>query len=468
MSLLATQINSIRMANDFDKNERRWSEFGALDHFIMDTNAQGGIVNPQIVDMARRSMGKVMDFPAIKYDGGNVSIGSSRSLTIADSELTSVIINVTFTTYTFGFTQVPVLFTNNEIGMQQDFEAKLKTYVRKLADTLDLAAISALNTNRTQVVENLLGKYSFAANTLIVTDALKEDILGDIDPLFRAGDLSADRYTVIGDMGLLSIINNISEKGLYQDVFKQKGQLSNRDFKFTNRLTATAGKRAAAFAVINGNCAMLSRFERECLAGTRARTGHEWGIETLPWLGIPVGTYTYESVDDYSAIAGAASADMDRVRKIHYGFAVDQAFVTVYNSLPAERMNPFLKIHINTAATDADTTAPTVDSTSSASLASVTVTFDEPMAIDLAGTLLTGDVADYFDLTVATPGAAISAAVANETGTQVVFTLSPTTNLAADDDISANIPLYDAKGNALADLKVTEVNAGATAWEDPS
>ena len=80
---------------------------------------------------------------------------------------------------------------------------------------------------------------------------------------------------------------------------------------------------------------MLVRFERDCLLGTVSGDGHEWGIATLPLLNIPCGTYFYDSVGNYSGIAGAATADMVRTRKEHYGFAVDIAFLTPYNSVPS-------------------------------------------------------------------------------------------------------------------------------------
>ncbi|MEG0580046.1 MAG: hypothetical protein RR490_09030, partial [Niameybacter sp.] len=63
-------------------------------------------------------------------------------------------------------------------------------------------------------------------------------------------------------------------------------------------------------------------------------------------LNFPVGTYYYESVDDYNTIAGAASADMTRNLKQHYGFAVDVCFVTAYNSDPSSLASPIIKLQI--------------------------------------------------------------------------------------------------------------------------
>jgi hypothetical protein len=62
---------------------------------------------------------------------------------------------------------------------------------------------------------------------------------------------------------------------------------------------------------------------------------------------MPVGTYFYDSVGDYSGIAGVATADMVRTRKEHYGFAVDVAFITAYNSDPDANPSPILAFNVS-------------------------------------------------------------------------------------------------------------------------
>ena len=67
-------------------------------------------------------------------------------------------------------------------------------------------------------------------------------------------------------------------------------------------------------------------------------------------FGIDVSAETmvvYDSVGDFSAIAGAATADMKRTRKEHYGFAVDVAFITAYNSDPATLPSPILAFNVS-------------------------------------------------------------------------------------------------------------------------
>ena len=137
----------------------------------------------------------------------------------------------------------------------------------------------------------------------------------------------------------------MSEKGLYNEVNKQL-EYSDKILHFTNEITNASGKYGTAYAVTDGMLGLLFRFEREAILGTKARTGHEWGIENLPMLNIPCGTYYYESVSDVSAIAGAETQDMTRGLKQHYGFSVDVAVITPYNSDPTTVASPIVQLQV--------------------------------------------------------------------------------------------------------------------------
>ena len=154
-----------------------------------------------------------------------------------------------------------------------------------------------------------------------------------------------------------SIMRKLQQHGLYNDVNKQN-EFGTKIVHLTNNLAATEGKYAQGYAVNAGALGMLTRFERDCLLGTVSGDGHEWGIATLPLLNMPVGTYFYDSVGDYNTIAGAATADMVRTRKEHYGFAVDIAFITAYNSEPTTLPSPILAFNISN--TDATYAKPVV------------------------------------------------------------------------------------------------------------
>lgn len=342
MSLINTRIQNVRAQSNLDKNELRPSRYGGLDLFMQQSDDPSGILTPELKQKAETSIGNTLQTPVIDFDGG-ISIGNTRSVTIADSENTSQMMNISFATYSWGFTIVPAMFMNNEISIQKDFERKFNKYLFKLGQVLDSAAIAALSAAKTQVFNDLLA-YTQTGNVIQAPWTLRENIMGDIDPMMAANDHFGQVH-LLGNGGVESIIRKLSESGLYNAEMKML-QYSDKILHFSSRIANDTDEYANMYAVQGGSVGILTRFERESLLGTKMADGTEWGIDTLPMLNFPVGTYFYESKGDFNTIAGVATADLTRARKEHYGFAVDIAFLTGYNSDPATIANPIMKAAI--------------------------------------------------------------------------------------------------------------------------
>lgn len=331
MSLVLTRIQNIRANSNLDKFEYRPSRYGALNAFMVQSEDPTGILTEELKQKARTSIGNTLETPVIDYDAG-ITIGSTRTLTIADSENTSKMVQIAFTTYAWGFTIAPAMHMNNEIGIQKDFETKMMKYIYAFAKKLDEAALAQLAASKTQILKNKL-LYDFSSNAINAKWTERENVFGDFEVMMGANDFYGQLH-IVGDPGVESIMRKLQQHGLYNDVNKQN-EFGTKVVHLTNNIAAAGGKYAQGYAVNAGSLGMLTRFERDCLLGTVSGDGHEWGIATLPLLNMPVGTYFYDSVGDYKAIAGDATADMTRTRKEHYGFAVDVAFLTAYNSKPS-------------------------------------------------------------------------------------------------------------------------------------
>lgn len=331
MSLVQTRIQNIRANSNLDKFEYRPSRYGALNAFMVQSEDPTGILTEELKQKARTSIGNTLETPVIDFDAG-ITIGKERTLTITDSENTSKMVQIKFTTYAWGFTIVPAMYMNNEIGIQKDFETKMMKYIYKFAQKLDEAAIAVLAANKTQVIKNSL-LYDNIGNIIEAKWSERENVFGDLEVMMGANDFYGQLH-IVGDPGVESIMRKLQQHGLYNDVNKQN-EFGTKIVHLTNNIAANSGKYAQGYAINAGSLGMLTHFERDCLLGTVSGDGHEWGIATLPLLNMPVGTYFYDSVGDYSAIAQAATADMKRTRKEHYGFAVDVAFITAYNSSQA-------------------------------------------------------------------------------------------------------------------------------------
>ena len=343
MSLVLTRIQNIRANSNLDKYEYRPSRYGALDAFIQQSNDPTGILTPELKEKARTSIGNILETPVIDYDG-NITIGNERTLTINDSENTSKMVQVTFATYAFGFTIAPAMYMNNEIGIQKDFETKMMKYIYKLAQKLDQDALAKLATEKSQIIKNPL-LYAATKGQISAKWTERENLFGDLDPIMAANDFFGQLH-IVGDAGVESIMRKLAQHGLYNDVNKQN-EFGNKVVHLTNNMALSASKYAQGYAINSGSLGFMTRFERDCLLGTVSGDGHEWGIATLPLLNIPCGTYFYDSVGDYSAIAGTATADMTRTRKEHYGFAVDIAFMTAYNSDKTKLASPIIGFDIS-------------------------------------------------------------------------------------------------------------------------
>ena len=343
MSLVLTRIQNIRANSNLDKFEYRPSRYGALNAFMVQSEDPTGILTEELKQKARTSIGNTLETPVIDYDA-DITIGSTRTLTIADSENTSKMVQITFATYAWGFTIAPAMYMNNEIGIQKDFETKMMKYIYAFAKKLDEAALAALAANKTQVLKNPL-LYDWSANAINAKWTERENVFGDLEVMMGANDFYGQLH-LVGDPGVESIMRKLQQHGLYNDVNKQN-EFGTKIVHLTNNIAAAEGKYAQGYAVNAGSLGMLTRFERDCLLGTVSGDGHEWGIATLPLLNMPVGTYFYDSVGDYNTIAGAATADMTRTRKEHYGFAVDVAFLTAYNSAPSTLASPILAFNVS-------------------------------------------------------------------------------------------------------------------------
>lgn len=343
MSLVLTRIQNIRANSNLDKFEYRPSRYGALNAFMVQSEDPTGILTEELKQKARTSIGNTLETPVIDYDA-DITIGSTRTLTIADSENTSKMVQITFATYAWGFTIAPAMYMNNEIGIQKDFETKMMKYIYAFAKKLDEAALAQLAASKTQILKNKL-LYDFSSNAVNAKWTERENVFGDLEVMMGANDFYGQLH-IVGDPGVESIMRKLQQHGLYNDVNKQN-EFGTKVVHLTNNIAAAGGKYAQGYAVNAGSLGMLTRFERDCLLGTVSGDGHEWGIATLPLLNMPVGTYFYDSVGDYNDIAGAATADMTRTRKEHYGFAVDVAFLTAHNSAPSTLASPILAFNVS-------------------------------------------------------------------------------------------------------------------------
>jgi hypothetical protein len=352
MSLAATMMQDIRTNGNIDKYEYRASRYGALSLFQKQTNDINGIISPEMEQEFWSSVGRNFTTAVIDYENVSIKVGEPRSITVGDSENTSKLVTITPTSLSFGFTMVPSLYLNNDIGYQKDFNIKMLKYLHAMATQLDNMCITKLITERTTKIENTLG-YDYADGLLVSSNAKKSHIIGSLDAMMNSNDFY-DTIDIVGDAGLQDLIAQLRQHGTYNDQNKQL-EYAGKNLYYTNRLPLGQDKNgkphfAKGIAVNAGSVGLLWRVDRESLVNRMTNISYQWTTGRLPMLDIPIGIMEYESVGDYSGIAGNASADMSASYKQHYGFSVDVALVCAYNSLGTERATPIIEFGIEAEA----------------------------------------------------------------------------------------------------------------------
>lgn len=340
MSLAATKIQDIIGRSRLDKNEVMPKQFGALDLFVDQSRKANSLIDPATKERIRASIGTTAKFPVLNYNGTVVS--NSRSCTIATAEDTSAFATVEFITYFVGVSMVPSLYMNNEIGYQRDLAKKMTDAARALANKMDQDAITALAAVKTQVVNETLG-YTFASNELAVPYINRDAILGDLDAIMSSNGFDG-QINILGDFAMRAHVAKLAQFGA-ENAMNKKLEYAGKNFFTSKNIVKSGTEYSNFYAVEDGQLDLLFRFDREAVLGTRA-AGHEWWVGNLPGLDVPVGIHYYEEVGDFSEIAGTASADMTCVHGEKWGFSVDVAYVTAYNSAIATRPNPYLKAQI--------------------------------------------------------------------------------------------------------------------------
>ncbi len=339
MSLLATLITNTYANANLDNWENRASRYGALDAFLAMSNSPMSLISPELREKALQAIGTKLQIPVLNNDP-NITIGNKRSITITPYENTSAMVQVTFMTLSWGLTMVPSQYRINQIGYERDFAQKYFAFINKAAALLDTNAIAKLEANKSKVFNNPLD-YPTTGDQINASGLQGATLLGDLNSIHEADDFYSQIH-VIGNTGVRSLTKQLSQLGMSNAINKQL-EYDDKVFHFSNRVVNEAENSATMFSVQDGSIGLLTQIEPDCLTGTVLPDGHVWGSQFIPELGMTVGTYYYPGISDESSVFGKAVEGFERTVVDHFGFAVNVAFITAYNSDPNTKASPIAK-----------------------------------------------------------------------------------------------------------------------------
>ena len=336
MSLVNTRLQAIRSqyANTLDKYEDRLSNYGAWMKFVEDTTDPDSIVDADVLAKAGISSGNTLEIPVI--DGADVTITNARTCTIADDESTSGFVTVTFATYQFGFTMIPGQYNNNEISYMADFERKIRRYGKKFAETLDNAAITKLEADKTVVMDSPFigasGKYgALVGDAVDVSAAQKQFFFNDLGVIMEGDDFEG-RYNVIGSTTLQSTVNQYLNQGTQNDTNSQF-QFGQFDFGYSNRVAVNTagGKESTLYCMPKGTLATMNRNAPDFLNGESINDENFFTTFQYPIVDLEMGLRYFKECADNEAVVGGSQPQLSASVKETFIFSTDVAFVTSYN-----------------------------------------------------------------------------------------------------------------------------------------
>lgn len=347
-SLMQPLINQYE-PDTLDKNELRFSRYGAWNLFQEMSTMAGSVLTPKNRDLAVKSFGNVVKIPVTDYKA--VTIGNTRSCTIADSENTSHLISLNFATYSFGFTMYPSQYYNNYVDYQADWQRKMNFALLAFAAALDTAGRNNIETNiNSYFPANILAYYPQIGNALQVNQAQKDDFFNNLGAIQMEMDY-VDQTHILGSTSLLPMVNRLKNQGS-QNATNQSFQLDPWKWNTSNRVTNAALMQSTVYAIAAGQIATINRNDPDAIAGYKVGGGDrpliEWGETYLPVVGLKVGSYYTNGCADASALQ-AGTTGLTRTLKESFEFSTDICFVNNYNSDPTTRFNPILKAEISQA-----------------------------------------------------------------------------------------------------------------------
>jgi len=231
---------------------------------------------------------------------------------------------------------IPGQYANNEISYMADFERKIKRYGKKFAETLDNAAITKLEADKTVVMESpfigVSGKYgALVGDAVDVSSAQKQFFFNDLGVIMQGDDFEG-RYNVIGSTTLQSTVNQYLNQGT-QNGTNSMFQFGQFDFGYSNRVAVNTagGKESTLYCMPKGSLATMNRNIPDALNNEIINENNWFDIFRYPIVDLEMALrYSKECSDNEAAVGGSQDYLSASVKET-FIFSTDVAFITAYN-----------------------------------------------------------------------------------------------------------------------------------------
>ena len=351
MSLAATLTQSLRSkyGQELDKNQVRESIYGMTRLFKQDTDSVMSILSAEVKENVKKSFGNSGGVVIPVMDATTVTIGNTRSCTVADAENDSALVTLTFITYSFAFSMTPAQHFNNDVKYQEDFDRKLFAGLVELADTIEAQTVNTAETDKNQFFPaEILNYYAEVGDALQVPQAEKDDFYNQMSAIMRQMNFGSMGlgYNVAHSISHEPLVNRFTNQGAGNDQ-NQQFQFAGYTFFSSSEIANNAGVESTVYVSTQGTYAMENRNDPDCVQGRSigdTNNPHkEWSEQLLPIVDMEMGVYYTADCNDDAAKGGGANT---RNFKEGWEFSTDVAYITAYNSDPVNTFTPIVKAEI--------------------------------------------------------------------------------------------------------------------------
>jgi hypothetical protein len=337
MSLVDTIKNNARTDQTFiDEQENRTRRFGLKMLAESDTPnlvSANDISGKRYLDDAR---------PAIPVlERLDSTITDTRSCTPTDVENVSHLQTIDWKRKTFHTTMIPSIHKNNEIGLERSYRHQLESGIRGINTAIETDLYTALDTNKTQVLENDLdGLISFNVSThqLEVAYADRDDVWNNISSIMSQNDFDPS-FNVAASWGVMPSVEYYKNQGGGNSA-NTAFQFGDYDFYGTSAVQ-NSGALGTFFVMPKGSLAIVYWVSPVSDSGAvvaNASGKITYSKESVPGVGL-MGVKSWDTCSDQSSIvAGLTDAPTHKEE-----FSIDYAIVNPYTSDLTTLVNPIVK-----------------------------------------------------------------------------------------------------------------------------
>lgn len=330
-----------------DGNEQRPSNYGALELFKKQSSSPGSILDPALKAQIEKSFNTTVKVPVVNYK--DVTIGNTRTCALQADGITTALVTLTASTYTFGFLGYPMQHYENYVTYQQATAKLIDAGLQKLAATLDTACVNFLETNKNQYFPaDMLLYYPEVGDAFRVPQASKNDLYNQIGSIMAQADYSMDADVLTNPLGM-SLVRRLAAQGAANDI-NQTFQLLGYTWWVSNRVTNGAGVEHTLYLVAPNSVAIVFRNSPDGRAKTRIHESKYWDLfPNAPYIGAALDVYYQADCADASAVQASGMAKLTQTKVESWQFAVDVFLLKFYNSAPTTTYSPIIKVEVLTA-----------------------------------------------------------------------------------------------------------------------